>query len=104
MFEHKPDNIYLRFENCPHFERCDDAEALDRIEAYTGTYNVYIPRPDDTPPDGWEEINERNYGPDWRNGPAKIKEMMRKSIEDHNARMEAGLQAEQRERQSRRRG
>ncbi len=65
-FNDKPDDIYYENANCPHFERTTNDEALRWIEAYVNDYLGYIPREDDTPPPGWEKINLRKCGPNWR--------------------------------------
>lgn len=57
----KPDSILYDNADCPSFERCSDAEGLRWIEGYVKlSGNAYVPRQDDTPPEGWEEIN-REY-------------------------------------------
>lgn len=57
-YERKPDSILYDNADCPSFERCSDEEGLRWIEGYVKlSGKAYMPRPDDTPPAGWEEIN-----------------------------------------------
>lgn len=57
-YERKPDSIQYDNADCPSFERCSDAEGLRWIGIYVKlSGDVYVPRQDDTPPAGWEEIN-----------------------------------------------
>lgn len=57
----KPDSILYGNADCPSFERSSDAEGLRWIEGYVKlSGKAYVPRQDDTPPAGWEEINKEH--------------------------------------------
>lgn len=57
----KPDSILYDNADCPSFERSSDAEGLRWIEGYVKlSGKAYVPRQDDTPPEGWEEINKEH--------------------------------------------
>ncbi len=63
----KPDNIYFDNAPCPHFERTTNEQAIYWLHWYLEDLATpYIPREDDTPPEGWEQLNEQYFGKDWR--------------------------------------
>lgn len=63
----KPDEVYYGNMDCSHFERGSDEKGLFWINGYVGLSGLaYVPRPDDMPPDGWEGINVKFCGEDWK--------------------------------------
>ncbi len=79
VFDRKPEDIYYENANCPHFERADNDQAKRWLNAYVREKEGYIPREDDTPPPGWEQINIKKCGPHWRS----VTEETRKRMEGY---------------------
>lgn len=66
-YERKPDAILFDNALCPYFDRCSYEQGLFWIDVYVKlSGKAYIPRQDDIPPTGWEKINEKYCGEDWK--------------------------------------